>query len=119
MPAIWHIYHVKNCRHTTPPKDKLVVIACVSVKCMGFFINTDISNFVKNRPHLSECQVVIKASDHKCLKYDSYVDCANIYAFEDAELSDIRDSVNNQAKTKIKAAVALSKTIEGCYKKII
>jgi hypothetical protein len=119
MPATWHIYHVKNCRHTTPPKDKLVIIACVSVKHMGFLINTDISPFVKKRPDLLACQVVIKASEHKCLKYDSYVHCAYIYPFEAAELCDIRDPVSNQAKTEIKKAVALSKTIEKCYKKII
>jgi hypothetical protein len=119
MPAIWHIYHIKNSRHTTPSKNKLVIIVCISVKYMGFFINTDISNFVKNRPDLLACQVVIKASEHKCLKYDSYVDCAHIYPFEDAELSDIRDSISNHARTKIRKAVALSKTIEGCYKEII
>lgn len=119
MPAIWHIYHVENCRHSTPPKDKLVVIVCVSVKHMGFFINKDINPFIQKRPELLTCQVVIKASEHKCLKYDSYVHCARIYPFEDAELSDIRDPISTQAKTEIKQAVNRADTVEKCYKKII
>ncbi|MCX6006324.1 MAG: hypothetical protein NTZ34_03570 [Chloroflexi bacterium] len=119
MPAIWHIYHVNNCRHATPPKDKLVIIVCVSVKYMGLFINKAIHPFIKKNPDLLACQVVIKASDHKCLSYDSYVNCTRLFPFEADELSNVKDAVNSQTKTEIKTAVALSTTIEKCYKKII
>jgi hypothetical protein len=78
---------------------------------MGFLINTDINPFIKKRPQLLVCEVPIKASD--------YVHCVEIHPFEDTELSNIRDSISSQTKTEIKKAVALSKTIEGCYKKII
>jgi hypothetical protein len=120
MPAIWHIYYVKNCRHAIPvPKDKLVVIVCVSIKPRGFLINTRIHPFIQNRADLLVCQAAIEAANHKCLDYDSYVDCKDLYPFEDDELLDVRDPVSSQARTEIKKAVAASKTIEPCYKKII
>ena len=86
---------------------------------MGFFINKDINPFIKKNPHLLVCQIVIKASEHKCLDYDSYVNCAQLFPFDAAELSEIKDPVSDQAKTKIHKAVALSSTVEKCYKKII
>ena len=86
---------------------------------MGFFINTDIHPFIKRNRDLLVCQVAIKASDHKCLDYDSYINCARIFPFEVVELSEIKDPISSQTKIEIQRAVALSKTIEGCYKKII
>ncbi len=119
MPALWHIYHVVNCRHSTPVKDKLVVIACFSVKYMGFLINSDINTFVKKRPQLLICEVAVKASDYQCLAHDSYVHCVDIYPFDDNELLNIRDPISDRTKLEIRRAVAASMTIERCYKKII
>lgn len=119
MVPLWHIYHVKNCRHAKPePKDKFVVIVCRDVQAMGFFINTEINSYIKNRPELLACQVVIEASDHKCLDWKSYVDCRKLFPFEDAELS-IRNSVIKQTREAIKSAVNISETLVERHKKLI
>ena len=120
MPDIWHIYHVDSCRHTRPtPKPKFVVIVCADSKRMGFLINSKVHSYIKKRPSLLACQAVIEVLNHRCLNYDSYVDCVDLYEFEDAELIDDRGVISEQAKAEIKRAVANSKTIEGRYKKLI
>lgn len=120
MPSIWHIYHVKNCRHAKPvPKDKLVVIVHKDPEPWGFFINTGIRQFVQKQPDLLICQVSIKAKDYKCLDHNSYVDCAELCLFENTELLDSREPINEQTKTEIKKAVAVSKTIIVRHKKLI
>jgi hypothetical protein len=85
----------------------------------GFFINTGIRKFVQNQPELLVCQVSIKATDYKCLDHNSYVDCTELYLFEDTELLDARGPVNQQTKTEIKKAVAVSKTIIIRHQKLI
>jgi len=117
MPAIWHIYYIQNNRFA--PHGKFVVIACLSVKPMGFLINSQIHPFIQNRPHLLVCEVAIKAADYRCLTHDSYVHCVDIYPFEDNELSQIRDPINDKTKMAIKMAASISENIERCYKKII
>jgi len=119
MVALWHIYHVKNCRHAKPvPKDKFVVIVCRDTQAMGFFINTEINSLIMNRPELLACQVIIKASDHRCLNWNSYVDCNELFPFEDAELS-VRNSVVKQTRDAIKSAVNISETLEARHRKLI
>lgn len=119
MVALWHIYHVKNCRHAKPvPKDKFVVIVCRDTQTMGFFINKEINSYIMNRPELLACQVVIKASDHRCLNWNSYVDCNELFPFEDAELS-VRNSVVKQTRDAIKSAVNISETLEARHRKLI
>jgi len=119
MVDLWHIYHVKNCRHAKPvPKDKFVVIVCRDTQAMGFFINTEINSLIMNRPELLACQVIIKASDHRCLNWNSYVDCNELFPFEDAELS-VRNSVVKQTRDAIKSAVNISETLEARHRKLI
>lgn len=118
MVALWHIYHVENCRHAKPPKDKFVVIVCKDVQAMGFFINTEINSYIKNRPELLACQVVIKSLDHKCLNWNSYVDCCELFLFEDAELS-VRNPIVKQTRDAIKIAVNISETLEERHRKLI
>ena len=120
MPAVWRIYHVENCSHTRPaPKDKFVAIVCRDLKLMGFLINSNVNRYIQKHPDLLACQAIIEASNHSCLGHDSYVDCVDLYSFEDAELADGRDPISKQARAKIEKAVANSKTIETRYKKLI
>jgi len=120
MPRMWCIYHVKKSRHTKPiPKDKFVIIVCIDTNPWGFFINTGINQFIQKRPELLACQVSIKAASHECLDYDSYVDCTDLLPFEDTELTDIKDKVDQQTQSEIKKAVAKSKTLVVRHKKII
>ena len=86
---------------------------------MGFLINSTISKYIQNRPHLLICQALIEESNHKCLSCDSYADCIDLYEFEDAELIEDYDPISKQAMARIKEAVKNSKTIEVRYKKLI
>ena len=118
--SIWHIYHIRNCRHAKPqPKDKFVIIACIDTTPWGFFINTEINQFIQKRSELLACQVPIKMTDHRCLDHNSYVDCTNLIPFEDAELTDIKDQVDGKTKAAIKEAVAKSKILIKRHQKII
>ena len=119
MPNIWHAYHIENCPQSKPPKDKFVAIVCKDSKLMGFFINSNIRPYVQKKPDLFACQAVIEASNHKFLKYDSYVDCSNLIEFEDAQLVNECEPISKQAMALIKEAVDNSKTIEVRYKKLI
>ena len=120
MPDIWYIYYIRKCRHAKPkPKDKFVVIVCNASGLWGFFINTDVRPFVQRQPELSACQVTIKAIDYKCLNHNSYVDCTELYPFEEVELHDIKDPINQQTKAEIKKAVSMSKTIVVRHQKLI
>ena len=120
MANTWYIYHVKNCRHTKPiPKDKFVIIACIDTKPWGFFINTEINQFKQNQPKLLACQVNIKTANHKCLDYNSYVDCTDLLPFDDTELIDIKDKVDQQTQLEIKKAVEKAEMLVGRHRKII
>ena len=120
MPLIWHIYHVKNCRHAKPkPKNKFVVIVHKDPMPWGFLINTGIRPFVQKQPDLLVCQVSINATDYQFLDHNSYVDCTELYLFDDTELLDAKGPVNQQTKAEIKKAVAVSKTIIKRHQKLI
>ena len=86
---------------------------------MGFLINSGIHKYIQNRPGLLASQAVIEESNHKCLSHDSYVDCIDLYEFEDTELVDDYGPISEQAMIRIKEAVDNSKTIEVRYKKLI
>ncbi len=86
---------------------------------MGFLINSGIRKYIQNRPGLLASQAVIEESNHKCLSHDSYVDCVDLYEFEDTELIEDKGPIHKQAMIRIKEAVDNSKTIEVRYKKLI
>ena len=120
MPDIWHIYHVQNCSHVRPtPKNKFVAIVCRDLAPMGFLINSSIHKYIQNRPDLLASQAVIEESNHKCPSHDSYVDCIDLYAFNDTELVEDWGPISKQAMIRIKTAVDNSRTIEVRYKKLI
>ena len=103
MPDLWCIYFVKNCRHARPsPKSKLVAVVCRDSKAMGFLINSTIHPFIQKRSELLACQADIEAASHACLDYDSYVDCIDLYEFEDAELTHSRGASAIRPKRKLR-----------------
>ena len=117
---LWHIYWVPACRHTRPdPKDKLAVIVCRDTNPMGFLINSRIHPWISSDPQRLACQAEITAAEHSCLIHDSYVDCLELYEFNDGELQNQRDPVSQAAQAEMKLAVAQSKTIIKRYKDLI
>ncbi len=86
---------------------------------MGFLINSGIHPFILKRPELTVCQVEIKASNYRFLNHNSYIDCIELYDFEDAELSDRCTPINIVTKAEIKKAVEGSRTIVARHQKLI
>lgn len=83
---------------------------------MGFFINTEIRDWIKNDPNRLVTQAHILVSEHPRLDHDSFVDCWEIIEFDESELDQPRDPVSKTAKLSIKAAVGKSKTIEKTHR---
>ncbi len=114
----WRIYHVKNCRYTTPRKDKFVVIVCLNPNPYGFLINSKIARFIKRNPDLRSSQVSITANKYGFLEHDSYINCGRLFSFKSGELHSVQD-VQNNTRREIKRIIAASKLIEPIYKKLI
>lgn len=114
----WRIYHVKNCRHTIPRKDKFVVIVCLNPNPYGFLINSKIARFIKRSPDLLSSQVSVNAKRYSFLKHDSYINCGRLCSFKSSELHNVQD-VQNNTRREIKRIIAASKLIEPIYKKLI
>lgn len=111
MSNIWCVFFVKPCRHTHPPENKFVVIVCEDAHCMGFLFNTGVGNFVKNKPELFKCQLLVKASEYHFLDHDSYIDCGQLYPFDFGDILDGRGELHEPTKLTIKRLVASATTI--------
>jgi len=118
MTAPWHIYRVNNCRHTTPPKDKYVVIVCLNPNPYGFLINSEVSSFVRSRPELLSSQVRVTAAKYGFLKHDSYINCGQLFSFKSGELHSVQ-GVQNNTRGEVKRVVAGSRLIAPIYKRLI
>jgi hypothetical protein len=117
---LWHLYFVQNCRHTRPaPKNKFVVIVHTDNAALGCLINSNLTNWLRNNPHMLVCEVNILASEHSALSYDSYVDCQDLYPFLDSELTSDRGVVSQQARIDILNAIAKCPTIATKHKNAI
>ena len=118
MIAPWYIYRVKNCQHTTPPKDKYVVIVCFNPNPYGFLINSKIAPFIQKEPDLLSSQVPITAKRYGFLKHNSYINCGQVFSFKSSELHSVQD-VQNNTRRQMKGVIANSKLIEPIYKRLI
>lgn len=117
---VWQIYFVSRCQHTRPkPKPKLVIVVCVGSRPMGFLINTNIDHWIQIDPVKLATQAIILAEEHPCLEYDSYVDCHELFPFDESELTNKRDPISPTAKASIKTAVSNSKALVTKHKKLI
>lgn len=118
---LWWIYHLRCCSYTRPePKPKLVVIVCRDDYARGFLINSEIDVWIRISEWKLASQVPILAVDHsRCLDYNSYVDCLDLYRFEEHELTEKRQPVSMAVKQAIMTAVKVSRTIERKYKRLI
>jgi len=118
MISHWHIYHVNTCRHTTPPKGKYVAIVCLNPNPYGFLINSEISQFIQNKPAMLSSQVAIAAERYGFLDHHSYINCAQLFSFRSGELHSIQD-IQNNTRRAIERVVANSTLIEPIYKRLI
>ena len=120
MPHKWKIYHIDNCRHVIPKaKQKLVAIVGMDMSAFfGFFISSEMSEWVKNNPQARAYQVEILSSEHKIL-HDSFVNCLQLYQFSEDELVNLRCTLSSNAISAIKKVVLNSKTLNAREKRLI
>ena len=113
----WEVFCVPLCRHTQPnPKDKLVIIAYIEPTPFGFLINSKIGKFILDRDYLLPCEAPILASQNNFLKYDSYVDCRDLFPFVESELTQSRGIISVDAQKAILNAVTLCPVLEEIHK---
>lgn len=116
----WYVYLVENTTYTEPPKDKYVVVVYKEQDCAyGFFINSRISNFIQQRPHLHDCIAQIAQKEHQFLRYDSYVDCRQIFAYPEWRFTTTLGPVGQHAKQAILLALRDCSVLPNKYKKKI
>jgi len=117
---LWWIYYVRKVPYTVPlPKNKYVVIVCCDDYPRGFLVNTSVHAWIQIDGQKMAAQVPIPAANHPCLDHDSYVDCCDLYRFEEFQLQDKRSAVSEPVKGAILAAVGGSKTIIRRYRELI
>ena len=78
---------------------------------MGFLINSDISQFILNKPDMLACQIKLSETEYHFLFRESYLDCAQLYSFKNSELNTGLELINDKTKTEIKKVVSTAKTI--------
>lgn len=111
MADIWRVYRIKKCRHTSPQKPKFVVIVCQDEDYMGFLINSDISQFILNKPNMLACQIKLTETEYHFLFQESYLDCAQLYPFKNSELIIGLEIINDKTKNEIRKVISKAKTI--------
>ena len=125
MPAIqqWQVYHVPICRHAKPqPKNKFIVIACIDetpYTPYGFFVNTNISRYIRKRARLLPCEVPILSAEHSFLSYDSWIDCQEAYPYLDNELTDYKCMLSSNTVSKVIQAAQDCPVLKRRIKKLI
>jgi len=117
MASKWEIFYVKSCRHAKPnPKDKFVVIAYIHPIPHGFFINSKINSYISNRAYLLSCEAIILSTQHTFLVHDSYIDCREIFPFNNCELTDSRGLLSSDGQVSVLNAVASCPVLEQIHK---
>lgn len=81
--AILHSYIFKNIDH-----GKFFVVIGVSEDCVVgfFFINSNITPAIMNKPEQLNMQYLLKRKDYDFLRYDSFLCCTNILPIDKSEL---------------------------------
>ncbi len=112
------------CDFTIPPKDKFLVLACIEPEPLFLVINSQLSEFIRKREWLLQCQVSIKHEDHPFLKHHSYIDCTSahkvtsrdIYEQLEKDIKKVKDEISKDTRDQIRAAVKFSKTLPARHK---
>ena len=100
--------------------EKLFIVLHVDDHTTTCVINTEISRFIKARPALLRCQVLMQVAQHDFMDHDSHVDCSRVRSFLTEEvvadllsrpewiLGDATDSCCDDIAAGIKSSETLS-----------
>lgn len=59
-------------------------------------INSCINKYIKERPKLLVCEVLIKKLEHPFLNHDSFIDCREVCPLSENELNDYVGNLDSQ-----------------------
>ena len=87
---------------------------------MLFLINTALTAFKQSRPDLMAGQLQITAAEHSCLRYDSWLDCAEPHGYDISKLTAayewdrgiVRGHISVQLRKQIIDVLETSRVIE-------
>jgi hypothetical protein len=100
--------------------EKRYVVLSVSESTLTCVINTDLSNFIKSRAHLLNCQISVPGKNYEFLDHDSYIDCSRIRTYKTSEIisqllaepSWIYEKIDDPLRKKIIEAMEKSEAID-------
>jgi len=103
----------------TKPKF-LVLVSTDDPEFLTFIVNSEINPFIKKRPHLLQCQVVIEAASHSFLRTDSHVACHEVWPIKKeevvhallADMSGLKGDISAGVRARIIEAVKVARTID-------
>lgn len=116
------------CQFTHPlPKDKFLLLVSLKPEPLFFVVNSEMNDYVKNRPHLAKCHILLEKEKHHFLSHDSYINCneAKSFSIEEVEtqvlenMGRIKGIVSKEIRLFIIEATKASKTLSREKKSII
>ncbi len=113
---VWDVFFVRKTRYTVPQKDKYVVVVTTDPSYYCFFINSRINEFIQKRPSLLPCEVAITTEENPFLRYDSFVDCQEVYWFTRKDLNDFRGCIAEEDRARILSGAKNCPALKQLYK---
>lgn len=92
----------------------MVVVAAVEPNLLLLVINTEVNQFIIDRPTLNRCQIVVPQEDNTFLDYDSFLACHEIFPVDATavssdlanDMSRYRGEISEQLKRQILGVIA-------------
>ncbi|OCQ53747.1 hypothetical protein Ppb6_00973 [Photorhabdus australis subsp. thailandensis] len=88
-----------HCPFTTPPKLRYLLVCCCEA-LLVLIINSKISEFIRLRQELLQCQVDLPQKDREFLQWDLFVNCIEAHAAFDIK-REISTNYHNIIKGKV------------------
>jgi hypothetical protein len=116
------------CKFTTPAKNKHMLLVCTNPRPLLFMVNSQIHPYIRSKPYLKSCQVLLSVDQHFFLAHDSYVDCRNacttfsktdILTQLRADERRMKGFISEQAQEQVIAAIKFCPVLEKHYKNSI
>lgn len=103
------------CEFTVPePKDKYLLLGCVDPLPLFLVINSEVSDFIKERSHLLRRQAKLDVASHNFLNHDSFIACheaKSVFSMEDIntqllnDMNRIKGMISDDVRDQVLAAV--------------
>lgn len=105
--------------------EKRFLVLSVDARTTTLVLNSEISRFVRARPEMLKCQVMMDVASHPFMDHDSHIDCSRTRGYSTSEVVDqlvanpswvlgqIADPAGRQVIAAMKASVTISPSDAG------